>query len=42
MIARVSGRLGEARRLLGRLLEQSPRFSPLYGPRAVAVLKGLG
>jgi tetratricopeptide (TPR) repeat protein len=42
MIARASGRLGEARRLLGRLLEQSPRFSPLYGPRAVAALKELG
>lgn len=42
MIARESGRVGEARRLLGRLLEQSPRFSPLYGPRAEAVLSRLG
>jgi tetratricopeptide (TPR) repeat protein len=42
MISRASGRLGEARRLLGRLVEQSPRFSPLYGPRAVAVLRELG
>ncbi len=42
MIARASGRLGEARRLLGRLLDQSPRFSPLYGPRAKAVLRELG
>jgi tetratricopeptide (TPR) repeat protein len=42
MIARASGRTGEAKRQLGRLLEQSPRFSPLYGPRAKAVLTELG
>jgi tetratricopeptide (TPR) repeat protein len=42
MIARADGRLGDAKRLLGRLLEQSPRFSPLYGPRAKAVLGELG
>jgi len=42
MIARANGRPGEARRLLGRLVEQSPRFSPLYGPRAEAALRELG
>ena len=42
MVARASGRLDEAKRLLGLLLEQNPRFSPLYGPRAKAVLRELG
>ena len=32
MIARRAGATGEARRLLGRLVAQSPRFNPLYGP----------
>ena len=41
MIARRAGRAAEARRLLGRLLAQSPRFSPLYAPRARAALREL-
>lgn len=41
MSARAAGRPGEARRLLTRLLEQSPRFSALYGPRARRALEGL-
>jgi tetratricopeptide (TPR) repeat protein len=39
MIARRAGRLGEARALLGRLVAQSPRFSPLYGPQAQRALR---
>ncbi|MGH2962680.1 MAG: hypothetical protein ACRDL3_10900, partial [Solirubrobacterales bacterium] len=42
LIARSNGRLGKARRLLGGLLEQTPRFSPLQAPRARAALRGLG
>jgi tetratricopeptide (TPR) repeat protein len=34
MIARSAGRPMQARELLGSLVAQSPRFSPLYGPRA--------
>jgi hypothetical protein len=42
MIARASGRDGQARELLGRLVAQSPRFSPLYAPRAERALEALG
>jgi tetratricopeptide (TPR) repeat protein len=42
MIARASGRIGNASRLLGRLLDQSPRFNPVYAPRARAALRELG
>jgi tetratricopeptide (TPR) repeat protein len=41
MIARRAGRTNEARRLLGRLLAQSPRFSPLYAPSARRALTEL-
>jgi tetratricopeptide (TPR) repeat protein len=41
MIARASGDDPRAARLLGRLLEQSPRFSPLYAPRARQALSEL-
>jgi tetratricopeptide (TPR) repeat protein len=41
MIARRSGQAGEARHLLGSLLAQSPRFSPLYAPRARRALEAL-
>ncbi len=41
-IAADAGRDVRARRLLGRLIAQSPRFSPLYGPRARRALEGLG
>ena len=42
MIAVGSGRDDDARRLLGRLEAQSPRFSPLYAPRAHRALEALG
>ncbi len=41
MIARRAGETGAARRLLGRLVAQSPHFSPLYGPRARHALESL-
>ena len=41
MIARGAGRTGEALRLLGTLIAQAPRFSPLYGPRARGALEAL-
>ena len=41
MIARADGREAAARRYLGRLLEQSPRFNPLYAPRAERALARL-
>jgi Flp pilus assembly protein TadD len=41
MIARRGGHTDSARRLLGRLLAQSPRFSPLYAPRARVALRDL-
>lgn len=41
MIARRAGRPGAAEALLGRLVAQSPRFTPLYGPRARRALEGL-
>ena len=42
MIARAAGELPRARALLARLLEQSPRFSPLEAPRARRALRSLG
>jgi tetratricopeptide (TPR) repeat protein len=41
-IARRAGRPVEARALLSRLLDQSPRFNPLLAPRARAALTKLG
>lgn len=41
MIARRAGEISAARRLLGRLVAQSPRFDPLYGPHARHVLESL-
>lgn len=41
MIARASGDTDEARRLLGRLVAQSPRYNPLYGPEAKRALERL-
>lgn len=41
MIARADGRDGRARSLLGRLMAQSPRFSPLYAPRAARALEAV-
>ena len=41
MSARAAGRQVAARRILGRLVAQAPRFSPLYGPRARRSLEGL-
>jgi tetratricopeptide (TPR) repeat protein len=41
MIARRVGDTGAARRLLARLVGQSPRFNPLYGPRARHALESL-
>jgi tetratricopeptide (TPR) repeat protein len=42
VIAARAGRPVEARALLRRLLDQSPRFSPLHAPRARAALGELG
>jgi tetratricopeptide (TPR) repeat protein len=41
-IARRAGRPVEAKALLDRLLDQSPRFSALHAPRARAALRSLG
>jgi tetratricopeptide (TPR) repeat protein len=41
-IAERAGRPGRATALLSRLLVRSPRFSPLYAPRARAALEELG
>jgi len=41
MSAKAAGEHRDARRLLGRLLAQSPEFSPLYAPRARRALKAL-
>jgi tetratricopeptide (TPR) repeat protein len=41
MIARRTGRPEQAHRLLGALLAQSPRFSPLYAPHARRALEAL-
>lgn len=40
MTAKAAGRRAEARRYLHRLVADTPRFSPLYGPRALRALKG--
>jgi tetratricopeptide (TPR) repeat protein len=41
MIARRAGRLDSARRFLGTLVAQAPRWSPLYAPRARRALREL-
>lgn len=41
MSARAAGKRGAARRILGRLQRQAPRFSPLYGPRARRALESV-
>jgi tetratricopeptide (TPR) repeat protein len=42
MIAKAGGSDARARRLLSALLDQAPRFNPLYGPRAKRALQALG
>jgi tetratricopeptide (TPR) repeat protein len=42
MIAKRAGRDESARRYLSQLVVQSPRFNPLFGPRAQRALEGLG
>jgi tetratricopeptide (TPR) repeat protein len=42
VIARRAGDLDGARALLSRLVAQSPRFNPLYGPRARRALERIG
>jgi tetratricopeptide (TPR) repeat protein len=41
MVARRAGRSDPARDFLGQVVAQSPRFNPLYGPRAERALEGL-
>ena len=41
MISAAAGDNGRAQDLLGTLVAQSPRFSPLYGPRARRTLEAL-
>ena len=41
IVSKRSGDEDRARRLLGELLGQSPRFSPLFGPRAEAAFQAL-
>jgi tetratricopeptide (TPR) repeat protein len=41
MVALRSGHAGRAHAFLSRLVAQSPRFNPLYGPRAQRALEGL-
>lgn len=41
VIARAAGKARKARRYLNRVVEQSPRFSPLLGPRAERLLARL-
>jgi len=42
IVAERAGDRGRAETYLSRLVEQSPRFNPLYGPRALRALEGLG
>jgi tetratricopeptide (TPR) repeat protein len=42
VIAMRAGRTEQARAYLSQLVEQSPHFSPLYGPRAERALEALG
>jgi tetratricopeptide (TPR) repeat protein len=42
MIAKRAGRDESAHRYLSQLVEQSPHFNPLYGPRAQRALEALG
>ena len=41
MVALGAGRTERAKFFLSRLVSQSPRFNPLYGPRAERALEGL-
>jgi Tfp pilus assembly protein PilF len=41
MVALRAGQPERAKAYLSRLVEQSPRFSPLLGPRAERALEGL-
>jgi tetratricopeptide (TPR) repeat protein len=41
MIALRAGQAERAKAFLSRLVEQSPRFNPLFGPRAARALEGL-
>jgi tetratricopeptide (TPR) repeat protein len=41
IVSKRAGDQGRSRRLLGELLRQSPRFSPLFGPRAEAAFQAL-
>jgi Tfp pilus assembly protein PilF len=41
MVALRAGQPERAKAYLSRLVEQSPRFSPLFGPRAQRALEGL-
>jgi ABC-type cobalt transport system substrate-binding protein len=41
MIAKAGGSDARARRLLSTLLEQAPRFNPLYAPRAGRALEAV-
>lgn len=41
MIASADGRSADAERLLGRLVAQSPRYNPLFGPQAERELEAL-
>ena len=42
VIAADAGEAPRAAELLGRVVEQSPRFSPFHGPRAERALEALG
>jgi tetratricopeptide (TPR) repeat protein len=42
VIAAAAGEAGRAHALLERLVDQSPKFHPLYGPRARQALEALG
>jgi tetratricopeptide (TPR) repeat protein len=42
VVAVRAGRTARARRLLSELAAQSPRFNPLFGPRAASALRSLG
>jgi tetratricopeptide (TPR) repeat protein len=41
MIAKAGGQENRARQLLSLLLDQAPRFNPLYAPRAARALKAV-
>ena len=41
MIALAAGRNGQAQAYLSQLMRQSPRFHPIFAPRAQRALEGL-